>query len=788
MNQFVIFFALSIVYWTSYAKEAVAHFSDPEYKKFDKIIDRTHPDHKNTSVIYQDQFDTDQHLFTPGNGFSVALTDSNSVQITGDKSSGPYDSVAYVLETPIDIAALPTLFIKAKATNAPDFKIDLQDIHGHTTTLYGISAVLTSDYQVYPFNFQDKFLDAGYAGPCAAANAPCEVDATKIKQLLLYASPGKGKYEGVIDIDWISLGASLEKIPQEEDINIRYNQVAYFCQGPKTISLTSSKAFSGMSYTVENEKGVEILTGKTKAATLWKAANRFAYSINISSIVSPGTYTFSCADQKITFRVSETAYNQLADDAFRYYYYNRASTPLDAKYVGKFARSAGHPDNKVKIHASAATPERPEGTIIASPKGWYDAGDYNKYVVNSGISTFTLLSAFEHYPAYYKDKKFNIPESDNAVPDILDEALWNIEWMLTMQDPTSGKEGVYHKLTSPNFSGIIPPDAHTLDRYVVAKSTAASLNFAAVMAVAARVYEPYENQLNKPGFSKQLRTAAKKAYQWAKAHPTEYYKQPAGISTGEYKDFNVTDEFQWAAIELLITTGDATYAQDIKLADIPEDIPPSWEFVSSLGLISAAHHKDRMGTQLPSDALNKKLLQVADLFKTRLNDSPMKTQMREDTTSTLSDQRGSFVWGSNGTAANEIMMLIRAYELTKETSYLHTAYQAMDYLLGRNGTGYCFVTGFGDQKVMRPHHRISEADDIAEPVPGMLVGGPHNLWPSDRNECIYPDDQPATKYYDGWCSYSTNEVTINWNAPLMYITNALQNYQNKGVQNFVTNN
>src|SRR5207253_3073778 len=85
------------------------------------------------------------------------------------------------------------------------------------------------------------------------------------------------------------------------------------------------------------------------------------------------------------------------------------------------ARRCGHADERVLVHASAASPGRPEGTVISAPKGWYDAGDYNKYIVNSGITVYTMLAAWEHYPALFKDGQLNIPESGNGLPDLLDE-------------------------------------------------------------------------------------------------------------------------------------------------------------------------------------------------------------------------------------------------------------------------------------------------------------------------------------------------------------------------------
>jgi endoglucanase len=184
------------------------------------------------------------------------------------------------------------------------------------------------------------------------------------------------------------------------------------------------------------------------------------------------------------FAVSDDVNKEAAIATLKGYYYQRVSMPLEEKYAGKWHRSAGHPDNVVYVHGSAATKERPEGVVISSPGGWYDAGDYNKYIVNSGISMATLLSAYEDFPAYFKEVNTNIPESGDAVPDILNEAIYNLRWMLTMQDPNDG--GVYNKCTNASFDGMIMPGITKAPRYVVQKGTAATLDLAAVAAQASR--------------------------------------------------------------------------------------------------------------------------------------------------------------------------------------------------------------------------------------------------------------------------------------------------------------
>ena len=120
------------------------------------------------------------------------------------------------------------------------------------------------------------------------------------------------------------------------------------------------------------------------------------------------------------------------------------------------------------------------------------------------------------------------------------------------------------------------------------------------------------------------------------------------------------------------------------------------------------------------------------------------------------------------------MLLIKSYLLTKEKKYLDHALTNADYLLGRNATGYCFVTGIGSKSSMHPHHRQSVADIIVEPVPGLLAGGPN---PGRQDGCQYPFTETETAYVDVDCSYASNEIAINWNAPAVYLFNAMEALQ-----------
>ncbi len=527
-----------------------------------------------------------------------------------------------------------------------------------------------------------------------------------------------------------------------EGVEIYVNQIGFLPSQAKEIALTTPQTH-GFEITHIGDQQV-VMQGETLRATLWPLAGESASIIDVSRIIEPGNYrlTLTNSDKSITFSVNSNAYADIHDAAIKAYYFNRAGIALDPAFASAWQRPAGHPDNQVMVLDNPSD-------VRASSKGWYDAGDYNKYIVNSGISTYTLIRAYLDFQNFYADRRWNIPESTNSQPDMLDEIKWNLDWMLTMQDEDGS---VFHKLTTLNFAPDVMPDEANEQRYFVGKGTSAALNFAAVMASAARVF---------PASANTYQHAAERAWQWALAHPNMPYKNPENVHTGEYGDGYFEDEFAWAASELLVTTGKAEYLDAVKI-HIGSPSTPSW--ANTMGLAYLTLLKEG-GSHLSVDTLDnfkKAFLEYADeLVQTDAN-SAFHVAMRE----------GDFVWGSNGVAMNHAMILATAFSLTQESKYRTAMSHLVDYVLGKNPTGYSFVTGFGNKPPRFIHHRQSQADSIAEPVPGFVAGGPHS---GQQDGCEYSSSFPAKSYVDDWCSYASNEVAINWNAPLVYALAAMNN-------------
>jgi endoglucanase len=538
---------------------------------------------------------------------------------------------------------------------------------------------------------------------------------------------------------------------------IEVNQVGYLPGAAKWAAVPAGEA-AGFRVVKAGTDEV-VLRGPLGPEQVWEPAGQAVRLAEFSALRAPGDYEIVVDGQPRSprVRIAPDAYAALTAAALKAFYFNRASTPLLPAHAGPWARAAGHPDDHVLVHASAASAQRPEGTVIAAPKGWYDAGDYNKYVVNSGITVYTLLAAWEHFPEVFKDQRLNIPESGNDLPDVLDEVLWNLDWMLAMQDPADG--GVYHKLTNKGFDGVVMPADARSERYVVQKTTAATLDFAASMAHASRVFAAFEAQ--RPGLSARLLKAAQQAWDWAQAHPREVYRQPPDIRTGGYGDDDFTDEFAWAGAELFVTTGDARYLPDLSRLAISV---PSWGDVKGLAWVTLANHRTRL-KENDSVVVKTRVMQLADELVATWRASAYGVGMRAK----------DFVWGSNAVALNQAVMLLQAYRLAPQPDTLAAAQALFDDVLGRNPLGRSMVTGFGAKPPLHPHHRPSEADGVDAPVPGFLVGGP-NPGQQDKAGCPVPyaSAAPALSYLDHFCSYASNEIAINWNAPLVYVSAALQ--------------
>jgi len=409
--------------------------------------------------------------------------------------------------------------------------------------------------------------------------------------------------------------------------------------------------------------------------------------------------------------------------------------------------------------------------------GWYDAGDHGKYVVNGGISVAQLMGTWERNKLAngtdrraLKDSTLAIPERGNGVPDILDEARVELEWMLKMQVPAGEPKAgmVHHSVHDQKWTGLpLAPAADPQPRELVAPTTAATLNFAAAAAQGARLYLPYDWR-----FSLKLWTAAKTA--WAAANANPVILQPGGgVGGGAYDDTNVSDEFYWAATELYLSTGekqyrDAIMASPLHTADVFGPGSFDWGYVAPLARVELA----TVPNLLPDRARVKdSVVKGADKYLATLNASAWALP--------YAPAGDNFVWGSNNVVLNNMVVMATAFDLSGKAKYRDGVIRGMDYLLGRNALNQSYVTGYGEVNSHNQHSRMySHQLNLSLPNPpvGTLAGGPNSTAASTGDPVAVQKLQncvPQFCYVDDIGSYSTNELTINWNSPLTWVASFL---------------
>jgi endoglucanase len=279
------------------------------------------------------------------------------------------------------------------------------------------------------------------------------------------------------------------------------------------------------------------------------------------------------------------------------------------------------------------------------------------------------------------------------------------------------------------------------------------------MAIAARAYKPFQ-----PDYAAQCLRAARQAWTWLDKNPNVRFNNPPAVSTGAYGDGNCADERFWAAAELARTTGDAIYEKYFldHYGDFKNSIraigPQSWGNVANLGLWTYVLGKGANAEAV--GAIRDASIKAADDIVTRTATMGYRDSM------TTRD----YNWGSNSGAANYGMQLLVANAIRSDPRYVQTALDNLHYLLGRNPISMSYVTSVGAKWPEHPHHRLSASDGIAEPWPGLLVGGPNSGRSDPTMHAKIPAGVPPAKaYIDDQEAYAANEVAINWNAPLVFL-------------------
>jgi endoglucanase len=595
---------------------------------------------------------------------------------------------------------------------------------------------------------------------------------------------------------------------------VRVNQVGYLPAGPKgaTVVTTATKPIVWALM----QDGAAVAAGVTSPKGTDPTSGLNVQAIDFSSYTTEGAGYTLVVDGATSypFTISSAAYAKLRADSQNFFYTQRSGQAITDAVIGKdpisgnsYSRAAGHvsvapntgdvadPCQAVGTTAAVYTTQWtcPAGYTRDVTGGWYDAGDQGKYVVNGGIATYQLLSEFERNKTANSadtsalgDNTLAVPEHGNGVPDILDNARFELEWMLKMQVPAGTQMGidgktidagglVHHKVQDASWTGLpLDPAADPKPRELHRPSTAATLNLAAVAAQGARLFAPYDK-----AFSAKLLSASKRAYAAAKAHPAIYAPGADGNSGGgAYDDTNVTDEFYWAAAELYLTTGTASYAKDVRASTWNTSAAAfdvngfDWGHVAALGRLDLA----TVPNSLPGRAaIRASVVRAANAI--------VALQQAQPWGQPYAPADGKWAWGSTSQVLNNLVVTGTAYDLTNSAKYRNATLAGIDWILGRNAVDVSFVTDYGKVFSQNQHTRIysNQLDGkLPHPPAGSLAGGPNNGLQDPVAVAKLTGCKGQFCYIDDINSYSTNEVAINWNSALSWVAGFVADQDNGG--------
>lgn len=456
---------------------------------------------------------------------------------------------------------------------------------------------------------------------------------------------------------------------------------------------------------------------------------------------------FTAAIALMSFQQQNTEEQNNFRTAFRGFYLWRCGTTVDGDYNGNhYHIDACHLNDGRTAYVTADSPTLTKEQLAADTNrkdgtgGWHDAGDFGKYTVNAGITMGMLFYAWDHFGEKIKAISLDLPETAPGYPEYLEELKWETDFLMKMEY-ADGSGRVSHKLTRQSFAPFIMPEKDDADRFFTVWSSAATADYAAMMAMASVRFRPYDSE-----YADKCMAAAKRSYAFLEAHPEDKAFEQGDFSTGGYGTTDPDDRL-WAAAEMWAATGEAKYLAQLEEMIALKTVADDWDWgdVTNLGLFTYAlcSHEGK-NPELQAEVV-KSIVASADRLVENAQADPYGCALKR------------YYWGCNGTACRQAINLHIADMLQPDAKYGETIKGFAAYILGNNHYKRSFVTGVGINPPMHPHDRRSGADDIDEPWPGYLVGGGHT----------------PTDWVDEQDDYSRNEIAINWQGALVYLLAAV---------------
>lgn len=492
---------------------------------------------------------------------------------------------------------------------------------------------------------------------------------------------------------------------------------------------------------------LNISTGKvvySGNAVLWNQGKIHSQSGDItsqfdfSSVNKPGRYIIQsrAGEKSFPFEIADNVYRKVLLAATRMYFYQRSgfakrSPYADSRWQDEAAFLGANQDTEARFvndKQNAALGRDVRG-------GWFDAGDTNKYVTFAAYPVQQLLHAYTQNPAVWTDD-FNLPESGNGIPDVIDEIRFELDWLQRMQDDDGG---VFIKVGVLDTKYAERPSLDKRPRFYGPKCSSATISVAGMFSHAALVFRKFPELTQ---YADDLNQKAIKAWRWFELNPLETTCDTQEIRAGD-ADKTVQEQIGdavAAAAYLSALTGESKYTDYIK-----EHLAKTQPFLDDVWSRYQPTQGDALlfYTQLPKadNSLRKIIMERFKLLiRTNLSAygdagklDPYYAYMPDD----------QHHWGSNFVKANygNTNYDVVLYRLSPESAqrYENRALNSLHYLHGVNPLGIVYLTNMyqagAEYSANEMYHEwfgkgiySNALTSPNGPAPGYMTGGPNKSY------------------------------------------------------------
>ncbi|WP_304154261.1 glycoside hydrolase family 9 protein [Megamonas hypermegale] len=548
----------------------------------------------------------------------------------------------------------------------------------------------------------------------------------------------------------------LFSVSEAADDGIHVDQVGYLTNHDKVAMVADAK--DKTFEIIDTKTNKVVFTGKLSAPKYDAMSEETLSKADFTNLKTSGTYILKVGNREsYDFEIGDNVYAVPAVQSWRSYTLSRSNTPIDDTDVSGLKLKGGHPqDKEAKVYFTDKLNKK--GDVVDVSGGWYDAGDYGKYITTSGLSSAELMLAYEANPDHFTKGQLVFPKgvkSDENLPDVLSEVKFEIDWMRKMQRQDGS---TFHKVSGLTWPGFdISPDTDTQPRYIFSTATYSSAIYGASLAVGARVYEPFDK-----AYAQSLKKDAERVWDYLQKTPNPVYRVDEGQENGSgpYNKNTDIEERLWLAAEMFLTTGDKKYENYLqKEKDRLTDKPSFFTWDNTLALAQFAYAKAKNADKGLQTEVRNAFISYADDILNKINNDGFECALAKE----------EYTWASTKNDLTQADILLMAYQLQPKQEYIDGALAQIHYLFGRNALNKSFMTGVGDNPPEHPHNRIHESTGAY--VAGLVVGGPNHVIGGDPDQTKYLESghiPVAKSYIDVLTSWSTNEYAIDYTAAAVY--------------------